>query len=205
MVVSLFTITLFRLNNWGDAHMRVIGGKAKGHRLMSPDGMHVRPTTDRVKEAVFNSIQQYLSDAVILDLFAGAGTLGIEGLSRYAERTYFVDSSLKQIELIKKNLIKTKLMDRAVLLCSDTYAAVDKLSENGMKFDLIFLDPPYNKGFVQGTLEKLDHSQLLSRSGLIIVEYSLREEPPLEIGSLERTMNKRYGSTGVAYFRRREE
>jgi len=193
------------LNNWGDAYMRVIGGKAKGHRLMSPDGMHVRPTTDRVKEAVFNSIQQYLMDAVILDLFAGAGTLGIEGLSRCAEKTYFVDSSLKQIELIKKNLIKTKLMDSAVLICSDTYEAVDKLSEKGMKFDLIFLDPPYNKGFVQGTLEKLDRTKILTKEGLIIVEYSHQEEPPLKMGNLQCTSNRRYGSTGVAYFERREE
>lgn len=185
--------------------MRVIGGSAKGHRLTSPEGTNVRPTTDRVKEAVFNSLQQYLADALVLDLFAGAGTLGIEGLSRYAEKAYFVDSSLKQIELIKNNLVKTKLMDRAVLMCTDIYAAVDKLTENDMKFDLIFMDPPYNKGFVQGTLEKLDRTKLLAREGLIIVEYSLREEPPLEIGSLERTMNKRYGSTGVAYFRRREE
>lgn len=185
--------------------MRVIGGKAKGHRLASPLGMDVRPTTDRVKEAVFNSIQQYLTDATVLDLFAGAGTLGIEALSRYAKQAYFVDSSPKQMDLIKKNLVKTKILHEAVLICSDIYVAIDTFSDKDMKFDVIFMDPPYNQGFVKKTLEKLGHTEILATEGLIIVEHSLKEIPPLEVGCLQRTSTKKYGSTGVAYFRRREE
>lgn len=185
--------------------MRVIGGKAKGHRLKSPDGVNVRPTTDRVKEAVFNSIQRYTTDAIVLDLFAGAGTLGIEALSRYAQKAYFVDISTKQIDLIRENLVKTRLLDDAVLKCSDINEAIDIFSNQGMTFDLIFMDPPYDKGFIQDTLERLSHSKLLTAEGLIIVEYSLKEVPPLEVGSLQRTSLKKYGSTGVAYFKRREE
>jgi len=185
--------------------MRVIGGKAKGHPLKSPEGINVRPTTDRVKEAVFSSIQRYLTDAIVLDLFAGAGTLGIEALSRYAKKTYFVDNSLKQIDLIRENLNKTKLLDEAVLICSDINEAIDRFARQGITFDLIFMDPPYNKGFVLDTLEILSHTKILTPEGLIVVEYSLKEMPPSEVGNLQLTSQKKYGSTGVAYFKRREE
>lgn len=185
--------------------MRVIGGKAKGHRLKSPDGVNIRPTTDRVKEAVFNSVQRYIPDAMVLDLFAGAGTLGIESLSRYAQKAYFVDISAKHIQLIHENLVKTKLLDNAVLKCSDINDTINIFSNQGLVFDLIFMDPPYDKGFVQDTLERLSYSELLADEGLIIVECSLKEIPPLEIGNLQRTSLKKYGSTVVAYFTRREE
>ncbi len=185
--------------------MRVIGGKAKGHRLLSPLGVEVRPTTDRVKEAVFNSIQQFIADANVLDLFAGAGTLGIEALSRYAKQAYFVDSSSKQVNLIKKNLMKTKSLEEAVLICSDIYSAIDTFSQQDIAFDLIFMDPPYNQGFVQKTLEKIGHTKILATEGIIIVEHNLKEIPPLEVGCLQRTSTKKYGSTGVTYFKRREE
>lgn len=185
--------------------MRVIGGKAKGQPLISPKGMDVRPTADRVKEAIFSSIQQYVPEAVVLDLFAGAGIMGIEALSRYARIAYFVDNSKKQIELIKHNLIKTKLSNNAVLVCSEVNAAIDTLCAKGLVFDLVFMDPPYRKGFVNETLEKLASSPVISAKSWLIVEFDRSEVPPCEVGQLYRTSLKNYGSTGIAYYRKTEE
>jgi 16S rRNA (guanine(966)-N(2))-methyltransferase RsmD len=185
--------------------MRVIGGKAKGHRLTSPKGQDVRPTSDRVREAIFSSLQRDVPDAVILDLFAGAGTLGIEALSRYAQRAYFVDRSAVQIKLIKENLEKTYLAHQAILICLDAETAIRHLAGKGIQVGIVFMDPPYAAGLIVQTLEQLDAAKILQPDGIAVIEFSIEEELPKQIGGIRQTDVKRYGSTGVAYYRRTEE
>lgn len=185
--------------------MRVIGGKAKGTNLKSPAGIDIRPTSDRVREAIFSSVQRYIADAVVLDLFAGAGTLGIEALSRYANQVYFVDHSQKHIELIKENLIKTQLLQQAVLICSDAGRAIQKLSDQKIKVDVVFMDPPYEKDLIHKTLEKVGKMEILSPGGVVVVECSKNDALPERVYDLCQTVVKAYGSTRVAYYRRRED
>ena len=125
--------------------MRVISGSARGTTLHSIDDINTRPTLDRVKESLFNIIQNQVEDAVVLDLFAGSGAIGIEFLSRGAEKVYFCDKSPKAVDMIKKNLDKTKLKDKATILNNDYIDCIDKIKN--IKFDIIFLDPPYKENF----------------------------------------------------------
>jgi len=185
--------------------MRVIGGKAKGYRLSSPKGLGVRPTSDRVREAIFSSLQRNVPDAVVLDLFAGAGTLGIEALSRYALKAYFVDRSAVQIKLIKENLEKTHLAHQAILICLDAEKAIRHLAGKGIQVGIVFMDPPYAAGLIVKTLEQIDAAGILLPGGFAVVEFSIDEELPKQIGGIHQTDVKRYGSTGIAYYRRTEE
>jgi 16S rRNA (guanine966-N2)-methyltransferase len=185
--------------------MRVIGGKAKGHRLSSPKGHDVRPTSDRVREAIFSSLQRDIPDTVVLDLFAGAGTLGIEALSRHARKAFFVDRSAAQIKLIKENLGKTHLVNQAILMCQDAETAITHLAEKDIRVDIVFMDPPYAAGLIIQTLEQLDHKGILLPGGIIVVEFNIKEELPKQMGDILQTNVKRYGSTGISYYRRTEE
>ena len=124
--------------------MRVISGTAKGVQLNSLEGLETRPTLDRVKEALFSSIQFQIPEATILDLFSGSGALGIEALSREAKQVVFCDNSRKAVQIIKENLEKTKLKDRAIVIQNDYMNCLENLN---MKFDFIFLDPPYDTEF----------------------------------------------------------
>ncbi|SMP46978.1 16S rRNA (guanine(966)-N(2))-methyltransferase RsmD [Anoxynatronum buryatiense] len=185
--------------------MRVIGGSAKGHRLLSPKGTAVRPTSDRVREAIFNSIQSRVGNAVVLDLFAGAGTLGIEALSRNAQRAVFVDCAPRQIELIKENLTKTRLLERAELLQQETDIAIKQLKSRQIMFDLVFADPPYCQGHIEKTLRCLSQAGVVKMEGLVVVEFSFEEKIPEKMGDFHQTSVRKYGTTGVAYYNRKEE
>ena len=132
--------------------MRVISGSARGTTLHSIDDINTRPTLDRVKESLFNIIQNQVEDAVVLDLFAGSGAIGIEFLSRGAEKVYFCDKSPKAVDMIKKNLDKTKLKDKATILNNDYIDCIDKIKN--IKFDIIFLDPPYKENFSKQAIKK---------------------------------------------------
>ncbi|MEN1759482.1 16S rRNA (guanine(966)-N(2))-methyltransferase RsmD [Anoxynatronum sibiricum] len=186
-------------------YMRVIGGIAKGHRLLSPKGTTVRPTSDRVREAIFNSIQSRVGNAVVLDLFAGAGTLGIEALSRNAKKAFFVDSAPRQIELIKENLIKTRLLEWAELIQQDSDIAIKRLKSRQIMFDLVFADPPYCQGYIEKTLLCLNQAEVVKRDGLVVVEFSFEEKIPEKLGDFHQTSVRKYGTTGVAYYSRKEE
>ena len=160
--------------------MRVISGSARGTTLHSIDDMNTRPTLDRVKESLFNIIQNQVEDAVVLDLFAGSGAIGIEFLSRGAEKVYFCDKSPKAIDMIKKNLDKTKLKDKATILNNDYIDCIDKIKN--IKFDIIFLDPPYKENFSKQAIKKISESKLLKNEGIIIVE---TDEPERDIKEIE--------------------
>ena len=145
--------------------MRVITGSARGRRLETLEGEDVRPTTDRVKEAVFSIIQFETEGRVFLDLFAGSGQMGIEALSRGADSAYFVDNSKKSVETVKRNLKTTKLEDRAKVFQMD-YRSF--LAANSKSFDIVFLDPPYKTGALQDSLELV--TAAVKDTGVIIAE-----------------------------------
>lgn len=152
--------------------MRVIAGKARRLQLKTPDGMNTRPTTDRVKETLFNMISHGLADASFLDLFAGSGAIGIEALSRGAARAVFVEKDPKAASCIQENLAHTRLAPQGQLLVTDVFSALRRL-EGQERFDYIFMDPPYDHLLEKQVLEYLSDSDLLAEDGLIIVEASL--------------------------------
>lgn len=153
--------------------MRVISGKYKGRKLFSPGGDRVRPTADRIKESIFNILvsKDVLEDALVLDLFCGTGSLGIEALSRGVDKVLFVDIDLESLEITKKNLNHIKASnDRYETYHADYKLAIKKLE--GRAFDLIFLDPPYNKDIYLDCLDLIKDAEILSSNGLIVFEHS---------------------------------
>ena len=153
--------------------MRIISGTAKGTKLETLEGINTRPTLDRVKEALFNIIQTNIIDANILDLFAGSGALGLESLSRGANKAVFCDKSYEAIKIIKRNIEKTKFEDRSTVINKDYKECINRLVE---KFDIIFIDPPYKQGLVKDAVEKILDKNILSEDGIIIIETDIEKE-----------------------------
>lgn len=156
--------------------MRVIAGKAKRINLVTPEGLDTRPTTDRIKETLFNMINQDLYDCNFLDLFSGSGGIGIEALSRGAKLCYFVENNNNAIKCIKENLSKTHFEQQGHILTQDVFNALTKLNSNNEVFDIIFMDPPYNKDLEKEVLNVLASSNLIDENTLIIVEASLETD-----------------------------
>ncbi len=152
--------------------MRVIAGSAKRIQLKTIEGLDTRPTTDRIKETLFNMISEYMADASFLDLFSGSGAMGIEALSRGASFAAFAEQNPKAIKCIHDNLKATKLEEKAEVLGTDVMSALRRL-EGKQCFDYIFMDPPYDHLLEKQVLEYLKDSHLLSSDALIIVEASL--------------------------------
>lgn len=144
-----------------------------------------RPTSDRVKESLFNIILGYIPDAYVLDLYAGTGSLGIEALSRGAKLAVFVDRSEKSKRIIKENLINTKLTDKGLVVKGEVFNVLNGISKKGEKFDIIFLDPPYNKGLTEETLKIISKEEMLKATGIISAEIATNENIPLEMGMLK--------------------
>lgn len=155
--------------------MRVIAGSAKRIQLKTIEGLDTRPTTDRIKETLFNMISEYLADSTFLDLFSGSGGIGIEALSRGAANAVFVEQSKKAMGCIRDNLKATHLAERAELYETDVINALSRM-EHKKKFDYVFMDPPYNQLLEKRVLEYLSNSNLLSEDALVIVEASLETE-----------------------------
>lgn len=153
--------------------MRVIAGSAKRIPLKSKEGLETRPTTDRIKETLFNMISHQLFESKFLDLFAGSGAIGIEALSRGAKEAVFIESDKEALNCILFNLKKTKLEERGRCILSSVDAA---LSTMGEAFDYIFLDPPYGKGLEKTALRWIAEKNLLAEQGLIILEVSKQED-----------------------------
>lgn len=151
--------------------MRVIAGIAKSLPLKTPQGMETRPTTDRIKETLFNIIQNYLADAVFLDLFSGSGGIGIEALSRGCRKCYFVDNDAKAVECIKSNVHFTKMEEKSVILKQDVFGSLNTFSFPPV--EVVFMDPPYHCGLEKKVLETLRDKAYISEETLIIVEAAL--------------------------------
>ena len=151
--------------------MRVIAGTARSLPLKSPEGMDTRPTTDRIKETLFNMLQPYLASCVFIDLFSGSGAIGIEAISRGAARAYFVEQSPKAISCIQQNLAFTKFTDRGIVIKQDVLAALSGIHEK--EADVIFMDPPYQQEHEKRVLGVLKDLPYVTEDTLIIVEADL--------------------------------
>lgn len=156
--------------------MRVIAGKVRRMTLVAPSGYDVRPTTDRIKETLFNIIQYDLVGCEFLDLFAGSGAIGIEALSRGAKKAVFVDKSKDSLRCIEQNLEHTRLMDDAEILPMDAISAIRNLSKRGKVFDFVFLDPPYEHDMEKPVLDALCEYGIVNEDSVIIAETSLRTD-----------------------------
>ena len=175
--------------------MRVITGTARGRRLVAPVGLDVRPTTDKVKEAVFSALQFRLDGADVLDLFAGSGQMGIEALSRGAASAVFVDSSQKAVNCVAGNLRSAGMTDLAQVIKRDSY---DYIKLTARSFDLIILDPPYRQGHI-GKLLPLA-AKKLREDGIIVCEYESEMPPPEPVEGLILRKNYRYGKIAITIF-----
>ena len=179
--------------------MRVITGSARGVQLKTPEGMVTRPTTDRVKEAMFSIIHFEIPGAAVLDLFGGTGQLGIEALSRGAKSAVFVDAGEPACRLIRENLKRTRLEGQARVVRSDY---LDYLSRTGEKFDIIFLDPPYAEVFLENALNRITEIDILRTGGIIVTERPLGKELPWEFPGYQRSKDYKYGKTLLTIYRK---
>ena len=179
--------------------MRVITGKARGVALKTPDGLETRPTTDRVKEALFSIIQFEIPGMSVLDLFAGTGQLGIEALSRGAKEAVFVDQRTDACKLIGENLRRTRLQGSSTVVCCDYQ---NFLRENRKKFGIIFLDPPYSEGFLENSLNIITEIDILQSGGIIVTERALDKELSLQFSGYTRSKDYKYGKTLLAIYRK---
>lgn len=153
--------------------MRVIAGTARRTQLKTPAGMETRPTTDRIKETLFNMLQPYLCDCRFLDLFSGSGGIGIEALSRGAERAVFMETGDDPVRCIKENLRNTRLDSKAEVMKMDVISGVRQLHQRGEQFDIIFMDPPYKCQWEQKVLEEIKSLNIAHEDTMIIFEASL--------------------------------
>jgi len=179
--------------------MRVITGIARGVQLKTPDGMTTRPTTDRVKEAMFSIIQFEIPGADVLDLFGGTGQLGIEALSRGAKSAVFVDAGEPACRLMKENLKRTRLEGKGRIVRSDY---LDYLSRCREQFDIIFLDPPYAEVFLENALNRITEIDILRSNGIIVAERPLGKELPWEFPGYQRSKDYKYGKTLLTIYRK---
>lgn len=179
--------------------MRVITGLAKGRKLEQLEGNDVRPTTERVKEAVFSIIQFNIEGRRFLDLFAGSGQMGIEALSRGAARAVFIDSAKESVDIVKRNLATTKLEESARVFRADSISYLGSCRET---FDLAFLDPPYGTGLLQQALGKIE--RVMSKSGIIICESPVTEELPEELDEFVKLREYRHGKIRITTYCHRE-
>lgn len=157
--------------------MRVIAGKARRLPLVTPEGRDTRPTTDRIKETLFSMLQTEVPGSVFLDLFSGSGGIGIEALSRGADKAYFVEFGREPLRCIKANLAKTRLADQAVVLPVEVTYGISKLEQMGQVFDIIYADPPYKKDFEPKILQLLADSRIVRQGTMVIMESSLETAP----------------------------
>ena len=179
--------------------MRVITGKARGVQLKTPEGMTTRPTTDRVKEALFSIIQFEIPGAKVLDLFGGTGQLGIEALSRGAKSAVFVDAGEPACRLIRENLKRTKLEADARVVRSDYLTYLKSCRET---FQIILLDPPYAEVFLEKALKSITEIDILQSGGIIVAERPLGKELPWEFEGFTRSKDYKYGNTLLTVYRK---
>jgi 16S rRNA (guanine966-N2)-methyltransferase len=179
--------------------MRIIAGSFKGRRLATVRGK-IRPTSDKVREAVFNILGPAVTEARVLDLFAGTGALGLEALSRGANAAVFVEDHAASLAVLRRNIETLGLTDRVEVLPLPVKAGLKKLTARQAEFELAFLDPPYGGGLAAAALKDLAAARILSPSAWVVAEHSRREALPETIDTLALVEMRRYGDTQVAFY-----
>lgn len=181
--------------------MRVIAGSARSLRLKTPEGLDTRPTTDRIKETLFNMLMPYLSGAIFVDLFAGSGGIGIEAISRGAKKVYFVENAQKALDCINDNLSHTRFTQQAVVVKQDVFAALRGSIKDDV--DVIFMDPPYEQLYEKRALEILSEASYVTEDTLIVVEATLDTSfDYVEKLGFEVTKEKRYKTNKHVFIKR---
>ncbi len=178
--------------------MRIVAGEFRGRRLLAPKGRAVRPTTDRVREAVFSIIAARLPDARVLDLFAGTGALGLEALSRGASRAVFVDVSPDSIRLIQANIAACGATERTEVVRGSAPQVLRLLAGREDRFDLIFMDPPYGEGQVEAALPLVE--AVAGEDALVVAEHHIKDVLPDRVGRWTRARERRYGDTMISLY-----
>ena len=179
--------------------MRVITGTARGVQLKTPEGIQTRPTSDRVKEALFSIIQFDVPGKRVLDLFGGTGQLGIEALSRGAKSTVFVDAGEKACKLIRENLHRCKMDNNAQIIRANYLQYLQTCRD---KFGLIFLDPPYAEVFLENALKKITEIDILESGGIIVAERPVGKDLPWDFTGYSRSKDYKYGNTLLTLYRK---
>lgn len=179
--------------------MRIIGGQLRGKRLSPVRTAAVRPTSDRLREAIFNILSGSIDGAVVLDLFAGTGALGIEALSRGARSAVFVDRNRDAVALITRNIQQCRLEDRSTVFCWDIARNLDCLRGAGQTYDLVFLDPPYNHGLILPALQFLLRYNLLKADANLVVEHSSSEDFSAIAEAIAIADTRKYGKSLVSF------
>ncbi|MFP7296015.1 16S rRNA (guanine(966)-N(2))-methyltransferase RsmD [Neobacillus niacini] len=185
--------------------MRVVSGVCKGRALKAVPGNSTRPTTDKVKEALFNMIGPYFVGGIGLDLFAGSGGLGLEALSRGLDKVIFVDKDRKAIQTIYENIQACKMEDKAEVYRNDADRALKVLMKRDIQFDYIFLDPPYKKQQLLNLMEKISEYGLLTTGGYIICEHSHDVELPESSGEYTQYKHEKYGIIAITIYSQHSE
>ena len=178
--------------------VRIIAGAARGRKLDTLEGLETRPTLDRVKEAVFGSLQFQIPHAEVLDLFAGSGNLGLEAASRGAKRVVFNDRNPACVAIIRKNLETLRLDTQTEVLNLDYTAAIDRQRQNGDAFDLVFCDPPYREGLTDDILFRLFSAKLIRPGGRVMLEHAAELAPASKAGLYRVVKTKRFGKCGYS-------
>ena len=179
--------------------MRIIGGTLKGRKLATIRGKIIRPTADRLREAIFNILADRVENSVVLDLFAGTGALGIEAFSRGAQSVVFVDNSISAIAVLKKNISTCALEENATIIKWDISKNLNCIQSINPAFDLVFLDPPYNKDCLKPVLHSLSRNDALETGACLVIEHSDTEPVPLKIPVFNIADQRRYGRTLISF------
>ncbi|HEY5561137.1 MAG TPA: 16S rRNA (guanine(966)-N(2))-methyltransferase RsmD [Clostridiaceae bacterium] len=184
--------------------MRIISGIAKGRKLLSPEDYATRPTLDRVKEAMFNIIAGYVPGAITLDMFAGTGSLGLEAISRGAKYCYLFEKDSKSYSILKENIKVLDFSDSATAFNYSCYDGIKVLSDKNIKFDLIFIDPPYMKSMIPTALELIDKYKLLNEDSIIVTKIDSKEKVYEGINNINLIDKRKYGKTIVCFYKIKE-
>ncbi|MFC0214292.1 16S rRNA (guanine(966)-N(2))-methyltransferase RsmD [Paenibacillus chartarius] len=180
--------------------MRVISGSARGRPLKAVPGSGTRPTTDKVKEALFSMIGPYFDGGDVLDLFAGTGGLGIEALSRGMARGVFIDADAKSVDVVRSNLEATKLTEQAEVYRNDAFRALKALAKREAAFELVFLDPPYRLKRIVELLDELQELRLLKPGATVVVEHDAGDMQEEQVGQLRQRRRAEYGDTAITIY-----
>lgn len=179
--------------------MRIITGRARGLQLTVPKNMDVRPTADRVKESLFNIIGCRIIGARVLDLFAGTGNLGLESWSRGAKAITFIDESRESLRLVNSNIAKCRAEKDCTVLKGNAVQVAQRLYDQGNRYEFIFCDPPYNKGWIEAMLKVLETCPLLVEDGYLVIERSAHNQLPQLPSGYEIVRSSRYGETIIDF------
>ena len=199
---TLFVIMNYkRMIDKGVETMRVISGEYGGRRLIALDGDNTRPTTDKVKESIFNMIGPYFDGGMALDLYSGSGGLAIEAVSRGMDKSICIEKNFAALKVIKENIAITKEPEKFEVRKMDANRALEQFYEEKLQFDLVLLDPPYAKQEIVSQLEKMLERQLLTNEAVIVCETDKTVKLPETIGTLEKTRETVYGITQVTIYR----